>query len=81
MSLNFIFGIGCFHVNMEALSDEHSERLHQDFFQTEKRCSGKGSSNVLADYCWILIMETRAGENKRQKKKCLMITFWLECRI
>jgi hypothetical protein len=73
--------LGCFPANIEAVSNEHGERLHQDFFQTEKRYSGKGSSNMLADYCWSLIMETSAGENKRHKKKCLMIIFWPGYRI
>jgi hypothetical protein len=54
--------------NMEDLSDEHGEKFHQDISHIEKRCSGKQSSHVLADYYWSLIRETPTGEYKGQKK-------------
>ena len=37
-----------------AVSDEHGERFHQEISSTEKRCQGKWSSSILADYCWTL---------------------------
>jgi hypothetical protein len=54
--------------NMRAVSDKHGEGFHQKISQTENRYGGKWSPNMLADYCWSLIMETPTGENKRQKK-------------
>jgi hypothetical protein len=53
---------------MGAIPDECGERFHQDISHTAKRYSGKGSPNILFDYCWILTWETPTGENKRQKK-------------
>jgi len=49
---------------MGAVSDEDSERFHQNISQNEKRYGGKRSPIILADCCWSL-----TGENKRQKKK------------
>jgi len=52
-----------------AVSDEDSERFHQNISQTEKRYGGKWSLILSADCCWSLSRETPNGENKRQKKK------------
>jgi hypothetical protein len=54
---------------MRTATDKHGERFHQDIFQTEKKYSGKWSSNISADCCWSLIREKTTGEYKRQKKK------------
>jgi hypothetical protein len=53
---------------MGAIYNEHGKRFHQNIPQIEKRCSGKLSPNMLADYCWSLIRETPTGKNKGQKK-------------
>jgi len=54
---------------MGAVSDEDSEKFHQNISQTQKRNSGKWSPVTLAEGCWNLTRETPTGENKRQKKK------------
>ena len=36
---------------MEAVSDEHGERSHQDIATIEKRLKGMWNENALADYC------------------------------
>jgi len=54
---------------MTAVSDEHDEMFHQDISQIEKKMySGKGSPNILAEYCWSIKRETPPGKNKRQKR-------------
>ena len=37
--------------NLGEVSDEHSERYHKDIMAMEKRCHGKWTLNILADYC------------------------------
>ena len=54
--------------NTGPISDEHGESFHLGISQIEKKCSGKWSPNMLANYCWCLISETLTDENKRQKK-------------
>jgi len=39
---------------LSEVSDEHSERFHQDIMAMEKRYQGKWTSSLLADYCWTL---------------------------
>jgi len=54
--------------NMGAIYNEHGKQFHRDISQIEKRCSGKLSPYMLADYFWSLIMETPTGKNKGPKK-------------
>ena len=37
--------------NLDAVSDEHGERFHQDIAVVETRYKGKSSSNMMRDYC------------------------------
>jgi len=37
--------------NLGDVSDEHSERFHQDIMAMEKRYQAKWTSGMLADYC------------------------------
>ena len=39
---------------LREVSDDHSERFHQDILAMEERYKGKCSSSTLADYCWTL---------------------------
>jgi len=59
---------------MEAVSDGHGERLHQDISQIEKKYIGKWSPNMFADYCWTLykLAEIRGT---RRKSECLVNFF------
>jgi len=40
--------------NLGAVSDKHGQQFHQDVSTVEKRCQGKCSTSMLADYCWVL---------------------------
>ena len=40
--------------NLGEVSDEQGERFHQNIIATKKRCQGKWTSSMLADYCWTL---------------------------
>jgi hypothetical protein len=53
---------------MGAFDDEHGRRFLHDISKIEKRYSEKWSPNMLAGYCWSLIIETATGENMRHKK-------------
>ena len=37
--------------NLSAVSDEHSERFHQNIAVVETRYKGKSSANMMGDYC------------------------------
>jgi len=43
--------------NLWAVSDKHGGSFCQDISIMEKRCAGKSSQNMLADYCWNLTEE------------------------
>jgi len=38
--------------NLGAVSDKHGQRSHQGISTVEKRCQGKWSPSMLANYCW-----------------------------
>jgi len=40
--------------NLSEVSDEHSERFHQDLMAMEKRYQGKWTSSMLAEHCLTL---------------------------
>jgi len=43
---------------MAAVTDEHSERYHQEICSMERRYKGKFIPSKLADNCWNLVWET-----------------------
>ena len=40
--------------NLGAVSDEHSERFHQDIVVVETCYKGKSNANMMGYYCWFL---------------------------
>jgi hypothetical protein len=60
-----------FPVNCVAVSDEHSERFHQDIPAMENRYKGKWSAAILADYCWTAKRNAAEIQYKRQSKGAL----------
>jgi len=52
--------------NLGEVSDEHSERIHQDIMTMEKRYQGKWTSSTLADYCWTLKMDAHDAKYRRK---------------
>ncbi|GBN42009.1 hypothetical protein AVEN_182619-1 [Araneus ventricosus] len=72
MSLKFHFldsHLNFFPDNCGQVSDEHSERLHEDIAKMEKRYQGNWSTVMLAGYCWTLIRDTPHVHYKRQAKR------------
>ena len=69
MSLKIHFlhsNLDFFPANLGDVSDEYSERFHQDIATMEKRYQGKWNSCMLVDYCWNLVSETPETAYKRQ---------------
>ncbi|UYV84754.1 hypothetical protein LAZ67_X003339 [Cordylochernes scorpioides] len=52
--------------NLDAVSDEHGERFHQDISSMEKRYQGKWSPVMLADYCWTLKRDVPQAKYRRK---------------
>jgi len=46
--------LGIFPENLGEVSDEHSERFHQEILAMEKSYQDMWTSSMLADYCWRL---------------------------
>ena len=55
-----------FPANLDAVSDEHGERFHQDIANMDKRYQGKWSPSMLGDYSWTLIRDVTDSEYKRK---------------
>ncbi|UYV76216.1 hypothetical protein LAZ67_13003055 [Cordylochernes scorpioides] len=55
--------------NLGAVSDEHSEKFHQDISSMEKRYQGKWSPGMLADYFWTLKRDCH-----KQRKWCYKLS-------
>ena len=51
-----------FHENLGAVSDEDSEKFHQNIAVIEKRFKGKWSSGMLAEYCRSLKRDQPGGD-------------------
>jgi len=52
--------------NLGKVSDEHSERFHQDILAMEKRYQGKWTSSMLADDCWTLKRDVPEANYRRK---------------
>jgi len=58
LKINFLqLHLDFFPENLGEVSDEQSERFHQDIMTMEKRYQDKWTSSILADYCWSLKMD------------------------
>jgi hypothetical protein len=55
--------------NCGMVSDENGERFRQENATMEKRCQGKWSTSMLADYCWTLARNAPEQLHKRQAKR------------
>ena len=53
--------------NLGDVSDEHSERFHQDISEIETRYQGKPGDKMMSDYCWYLPRKT--GTPNRHKAR------------
>ena len=55
--------------NIEAVSDEHGERFHQDIGTIEKRFKSEWSENALAEYYWNLMPDKANAHHHRACKR------------
>ena len=56
--------------NLVEVSDEHGESFHQDIMAMEKRYQGKGTSSMLADYCWTVKRDVPEANYRRKSYAC-----------
>jgi len=62
------FYLNFFPRNMGSVSEEHSEKFHQDISRMDKRYSDKWNPDLLADYSW-----TRPASWSSGQSLCLLI--------
>ena len=60
--------------NLEAVSDEHGERFHQDITKMESNYQGKCNPGMMGDFCWMLLRDIPEAKYTRSSKKT---HFWL----
>ncbi|GBO41717.1 hypothetical protein AVEN_153954-1 [Araneus ventricosus] len=60
--------IDCFPENLGAYSEEQGERFHQYVRDIERRYEEIWDVNMLSDYCWIIMRETKDGKRKRVRR-------------
>ena len=53
--------------NLDAVSDEHGERFHQDIAVVETRYKGKSSAYMSEDYCWFLQKQSKTKYHRSAK--------------
>lgn len=51
--------------NLGDTSDEHGEKFHQDMMAIEKRFGGRFQPEMLGDYCWSLLRDTKQNHKKQ----------------
>lgn len=61
--------IDFFPANLGDVSDEHGERFHQDIGDIEDRFNGRYTSQMLGEYCWTLLRDTRAMHKRNGPKR------------
>jgi hypothetical protein len=58
------------------VSDEHSERFHQDIAAMEGRYKGNWSPSMFTDYCWTLMHDSpNLTFNQKAKKARLQQSY------
>jgi len=55
--------------NLGDVSEEQSERFHQDFQIKEDRYQGWNDTHMIADYCWSLKLVCRSKSHERKSLK------------
>ena len=57
-----------FKSNMDAYSEEHGERTHQDILVFEKRYQGECNACMMGDYKWGLVRDTKQQYRRKRRK-------------
>lgn len=55
--------------NLGAFSDEQGERFHQDLSDMEDRFNNRYAPNMLGEYCWSILRDTRALHKRTGTKR------------
>lgn len=55
--------------NLGQFSDEHGERFHQDISDIEDGFNGRYTPQMLGEYCWTLLRDTRAMHKRNGPKR------------
>ena len=63
------FHLDCFPTNLGDYSEEHVERLHQDFKIMEEGYQGRWDNHMMADYCWNLMRDCFGSKHRRKSYK------------
>ena len=58
-----------FQPNLEAVSDEHGKRFHQDITKMESNYQGKWKPGMMGDFCWMLLRDIPEAKYTRSFKK------------
>jgi hypothetical protein len=67
MNIHFLEShLDFFPENLGEVSDEHSERFHQEILAMEKLYHSKWTSSMLADYCWTVKMDVPDAKYRRK---------------
>ena len=61
--------IDYFPQNLSNMSEEYSERFHQDIKTMETRYQGRWGVSMMADYCWCLKRDCKSSEVARKAKR------------
>ena len=75
LKIHFLYSpLNFFPPNLEAVSDEHGERFHQDITKMESNYQGKWNPGMMGDFCWMLLRDIPETKYTRSSKKT---HFWL----
>ena len=73
LKINFLHSHLNFPPNLEAVSDKHREKFHQDITKMESNYQGKWNPGMMGDFCWMLLRDIPEAKYTRSKKTL----FWL----
>ncbi|KAL4113048.1 hypothetical protein QTP88_016749 [Uroleucon formosanum] len=78
IKMHFLYShLDKFPENLGDVSEEQSERFHQDIKEMERRYQGRWSVTMMADYCWMLQRETHYVYRRKSTKR----SFFSEAKI
>lgn len=63
-----------FFENLEVVSEEQGEGIHQDINKMERRYQGNLSVTMMTDYCWMLQRDIPDATHKTYKEEPLLIS-------
>ena len=68
IKMHFLFSnLDFFPENLGAESDEQGERFHQEMSEIERRYQGFWDEQMMADYCWFLVLEDQIDKKSSSR--------------